>query len=65
MLPTLDRVYVNTRAQTELGWQPRHDFKRVLDRVASGEPAFSRLARQVGSKGYHDEQFDHGPYPTQ
>jgi len=65
MLPTLDRVYVNTRAQTELGWQPRHDFKRVLDRVASGEPAFSRLARQVGSKGYHDEQFDQGPYPTQ
>ena len=34
MFPTIDRVYVNTWARMELGWQPRHDFAS-LDRPAS------------------------------
>jgi UDP-glucose 4-epimerase len=53
MLPGLDRVYVNTRARSELGWQPRHDFRHALDRLAAGEDPRSELARTVGAKGYH------------
>src|SRR6185436_19851076 len=26
MFPSIDRVYVNERARTELNWQPRYDF---------------------------------------
>ena len=53
MLPGIDRVYVNRRAREELGWQPRFDFRSILDRLRHGEDAFSPLARTVGSKGYH------------
>ena len=37
MLPSIDRVYVNERARTELGWEPRYDFSRVIDLIAEGE----------------------------
>ncbi len=53
MLPTLDRVYVNERARTVLGWRPRHDFRSTLARVAAGEDFRSPLARAIGAKGYH------------
>jgi UDP-glucose 4-epimerase len=53
MLPSLDRVYVNARARTVLGWQPRHDFAQALSKVAAGEDYRSELARAIGSKGYH------------
>jgi UDP-glucose 4-epimerase len=53
MFPTLDRVYSNERARRELGWQPKHDFRAALTRVARGEPLASDLARTIGSKGYH------------
>jgi nucleoside-diphosphate-sugar epimerase len=53
MFPSLDRVYVNARARTELGWRPTYDFRHVLDCVARGEDFRSELAREVGSKGYH------------
>ncbi len=53
MFPRIDRVYVNTRARTELGWTPRHDFRSVLDRLKADEDPRSDLARAVGSKGYH------------
>jgi nucleoside-diphosphate-sugar epimerase len=53
MFPRIDRVYVNTRARTELGWTPRHDFRSVLDRLKADEDPRSALARAVGSKGYH------------
>jgi len=53
MLPALDRVYDNERARTLLGWQPRYDFRRALQAVASGEDWRSPLARAIGSKGYH------------
>lgn len=55
MFPSLDRVYVNSRARTELGWSPRYDFARALDRLAAGEDPRSPLALAVGAKGYHAE----------
>jgi nucleoside-diphosphate-sugar epimerase len=64
MLPSIDRVYVNAKARAELGWQPRHDFRSLLDRLEAGEDVTSPLARQVGSKGYHAEVFTDGPYPV-
>ncbi|MEO8450986.1 MAG: NAD(P)-dependent oxidoreductase, partial [Gemmatimonadota bacterium] len=33
MFPMIDRVYVNERARTDLGWRPQYDFRRVLDSV--------------------------------
>jgi UDP-glucose 4-epimerase len=53
MLPSLDRVYVNTHARQVLGWRPRHDFGRLLRQVAENADPRSELARIVGSKGYH------------
>lgn len=64
MFPTVDRVYVNDRARSELGWRPRYDFAYVIDRIERGEDYRSALARTIGSKGYHDMVFEDGPYPT-
>ena len=64
MLPRIDRVYVNERARQELGWQPRHDFIHVIERLRAGHDFRSPLARLVGSKGYHAETFADGPYPV-
>src|SRR4029077_8420835 len=36
MFPRIDRVYINEWARRELGWQPRYDFRRVLDLLKSG-----------------------------
>jgi UDP-glucose 4-epimerase len=55
MFPTIERVYVNERARTELGWQPRYDFGHALDLLANGEPVRSALADAIGAKGYHAE----------
>jgi UDP-glucose 4-epimerase len=55
MLPGIDRVYANSRARTELGWAPTYDFRHALDLLAAGEDPRSRLARDVGAKGYHAE----------
>jgi nucleoside-diphosphate-sugar epimerase len=65
MFPGIDRVYVNGRARKELGWQPKYDFRTVLDKLKAGEDFRSPLAMAVGSKGYHAEVFEHGPYPTE
>lgn len=53
MFPSIDRVYVNDRARAELGWQPRHDFDSVVNRLSAGDDLASSLARTIGSKGYH------------
>jgi nucleoside-diphosphate-sugar epimerase len=53
MFPSLDRVYVNARARTLLGWLPRYDFRYVLDRLTADEDPRSPLARAIGMKGYH------------
>lgn len=55
MFPSLDRVYVNARARDDLGWRPAYDFASILERLRVGEPPFSKLADEVGVKGYHPE----------
>jgi UDP-glucose 4-epimerase len=60
MFPTLDRVYDNARARRDLGWAPRWDFARALERLERGEPPHSDLALAVGAKGYHPVTT--GPY---
>jgi UDP-glucose 4-epimerase len=62
MFESLDRVYDNARARSDLGWEPRHDFRHALDRLAAGEDPRSELARSVGAKGYH--AVSTGPYTT-
>ncbi|HYL70800.1 MAG TPA: NAD(P)-dependent oxidoreductase [Candidatus Dormibacteraeota bacterium] len=64
MFPAIDRVYDNERARAELGWQPRWDFRYVLERLRRGAQPVSRLAAQVGAKGYHEQKFALGPYPV-
>lgn len=65
MFPVLDRVYVNEKARLELGWEPKYNFRHVLDSIKKGESFFSPLALQVGSKKYHDQEFEVGPYPAE
>ncbi|MEL6924786.1 MAG: NAD(P)-dependent oxidoreductase [Bacteroidota bacterium] len=64
MFPVIGRVYVNQKARTQLGWQPQYDFAYVLTCLREGKSFKSPLAREVGIKGYHDEQFEEGPYPV-
>lgn len=55
MFDEIDRVYVNERARSLLGWTPRYDFAHVLGSLAAGEDFRSPLAHAVGTKGYHQE----------
>lgn len=64
LFPAIDRVYVNERARRELGWRPEFNFAHVLRSLRDGRDVRSTLAREVGSKGYHDTLFDDGPYPV-
>jgi nucleoside-diphosphate-sugar epimerase len=50
---SIDRVYVNERARSKLGWRPQYDFARILQLLANDEEPRSALARAVGAKGYH------------
>jgi UDP-glucose 4-epimerase len=65
MFPGIDRVYDNTRARRDLGWEPQYDFARVLGLIAAGGSGRSPLAEAVGSKGYHAETFAGEPYPVE
>lgn len=65
MFAGIDRVYVNEKARSELGWQPTYDFATVLKQIEAGEPIGSALARSVGIKGYHGDAFEDGPYPIE
>jgi nucleoside-diphosphate-sugar epimerase len=60
MFPSIERVYDSSRAQADLAWAPRFDFRHVLDRLARGEDPRSDLAIAVGAKGYHPVST--GPY---
>ena len=60
MFDEVDRVYVNDRARSALGWRPRYDFRHVLDALRAGEDFRSPLAAAVGAKGYH--AVSTGPY---
>jgi UDP-glucose 4-epimerase len=59
-----DRVYDNTAAREALGWRPGYDFAHVLSCLREGRDFRSPLAREIGSKGYHEEVFSEGPYPV-
>jgi len=63
LFPTIDRVYVNALARRELGWNPKYDFRHVLNCARAGRDFRSPLACEVGSKGYHATAFTSGPYP--
>jgi len=65
MFQGIDRIYVNERGRTELGWSPRYDFAHTIDVLAAGGDPRSPLARAVGPKGYHAETFAEGPYPVE
>lgn len=65
MFEGIDRVYVNTAARRDLGWEPEYGFARLLHSLEAGADPRSPLARAVGSKGYHDEVFDDGPFPVE
>src|SRR5229473_5099495 len=65
MFPSIGRVYVNGRAQRELGWQPRYCFNDIIGRLKAENDLRSPLARVIGSKGYHAEAFPDGPYPVE
>jgi nucleoside-diphosphate-sugar epimerase len=64
MFDRIDRVYVNDAARRDLDWRPKYDFDHILQCLRSGGFPKSRIARQVGSKGYHDRVFKDGPYPV-
>jgi nucleoside-diphosphate-sugar epimerase len=64
MFPSIERVYVNERARKDLGWNPRYDFRYVLDCLRAGTDFRSPLAHAIGSKGYHAQRFAEGPYPV-
>jgi nucleoside-diphosphate-sugar epimerase len=53
MFSSIDRVYVNEKVRNDLGWNPKYDFRFILDRLKAGEDPRSVIARTVGSKGYH------------
>ncbi|HEY6893213.1 MAG TPA: NAD(P)-dependent oxidoreductase [Rhodanobacteraceae bacterium] len=53
MFESIDRVYDNAKARAELGWRPKVDFRRVIERLEGDGDLRSPLARAVGSKGYH------------
>jgi UDP-glucose 4-epimerase len=65
MFPILDRVYVNEKARRELGWQPIYDFKKMLEQLEAGERPMSPLSRLIGKKGYHEMEFEEGPFPVE
>jgi nucleoside-diphosphate-sugar epimerase len=65
MISGIDRVYVNDKARTELGWQPRHNFRSLVARLKTDGDVLSPLAREIGSKRYHDRVFSEGPYPVE
>jgi nucleoside-diphosphate-sugar epimerase len=65
MFPGIDRVYVNDRARTELGWQPQYNFQFLIDRLKADQDIRSPLARLIGSKGYHAKTLAQGPYPAE
>jgi UDP-glucose 4-epimerase len=60
----IGRVYVNENARTQIGWRPTYDFGKILEQLRDGVPIGSGVARVVGSKRYHEETFEKGPFPV-
>jgi UDP-glucose 4-epimerase len=53
MFESIDRVYDNARARAALGWRPKVDFARVIERLRESDDIRSPMAQAVGAKGYH------------
>jgi UDP-glucose 4-epimerase len=64
MLDDIDRVYVNDRARTMLGWKPEYDFARAVGELAANRDPRSPLARSIPIKGYHQGAHANGLYPV-
>jgi UDP-glucose 4-epimerase len=64
LFPEIDRVYANARARNDLAWAPVYDFAHVLGSLREARDFRSPLAREIGAKGYHDRDFESGPYPV-
>jgi UDP-glucose 4-epimerase len=56
MFPNIDRVYVNSRARSVLGWVPSYDFRNALEKVKVAKDPISPVASTVGVKGYHSRR---------
>jgi nucleoside-diphosphate-sugar epimerase len=65
MFESIDRVYVNEKARSDLRWRPKYDFQHVVTQIKAGNEPGSALAQTIGCKGYHRESFADGPYPTE
>ena len=63
MFPTIGRVYDNSRAREGLGWEPKYTFSKSIEMLNRGLDYRSELTHQIGAKGYHEIEFDNGPYP--
>lgn len=64
MFASIGRVYDNRMARDILGWQPEFDFEQAISALLEGQDYRSRLAKQVGKKGYHDSVFEDGLFPV-
>jgi len=64
MFPTIGRVYDSSRALDSLGWVPQFTFAHAMRRLSQNLDYRSELAQQIGSKGYHTQKFEDGPYPV-
>jgi UDP-glucose 4-epimerase len=62
---TIDRVYDNTLARERLGWRPVYDFAHRLAKLRAGDDPRSPLARAIGIKGYHGDDYADGRYPVE
>jgi nucleoside-diphosphate-sugar epimerase len=65
MFASIGRIYDNRLAREALGWRPEFDFESAISALRKGHEYRSKLAVQVGKKGYHDREFEEGPYPVE
>ena len=65
MFLSIGRVYDNSRARKVLAWEPEYSFEQAVARLEADEDYRSPLARQVGAKGYHEVDFEDGPFPVE
>jgi len=64
MFQTIDRVYDNSLAREWLGWEPEFTFASSIDLLNQNRDCRSVLTLEIGSKGYHSQTFEDGPFPV-
>ncbi len=64
MAERIDRIYDNGLARRELGWRPKWDFAAIVARLRQTGDIRGPLAKAIGEKGYHPQQFAGRPYPV-